>query len=285
MKLPTSRSGRVARGAVTAALACTCTLVASGCSAEAATSRAQAPQPEAQQQSQQAQQQVTQAMVVVLEDGTALFVDTDTNVPYLPLVSDDALVVDADGNQLGLSGLRTGNVVSVTGDGAMLQSYPAQYPGISRVELVEQGAPEDAERYHELVNELEDDVAALGVPTAVVEYESSLGKVDAFVTPLGDDWCDDPQAALSEACQADASALHDITVDGPTRVELDFDADPTLVIVTRVADGSPAGSAEAVQTTVVDGDLTLEVEPGYRYLMSATFAHGRTASAFLVRTA
>lgn len=45
-----------------------------------------------------------------------------------------------------------GNIVQVTGNGIMLESYPGQYPGITKVEVIETGSPADAEQYADIVD-------------------------------------------------------------------------------------------------------------------------------------
>ena len=85
---------------------------------------------------------VSTAMVVTFGDGEVLFVDQDTESPYYPTLPE------------GTPELAAGNIVRVTGNGIMLESYPGQYPGITKVEVVEEGTPADAEKYDELVAQI-----------------------------------------------------------------------------------------------------------------------------------
>ena len=69
---------------------------------------------------------VSTAMVVTFGDGEVLFVDQETGTPYYPTLPE------------GTPELTAGNIVRVSGNGIMLESYPAQYPGITDVEVIEE---------------------------------------------------------------------------------------------------------------------------------------------------
>ena len=71
--------------------------------------------------------------------------------PYIPTEIDDATII-VDGQQTDEEALVAGNIVQVTGNGIMLESYPGQYPGITKVEVIETGSPADAEQYADIVD-------------------------------------------------------------------------------------------------------------------------------------
>ena len=59
------------------------------------------------------------------DDGDqVLFVDQETQTPYIPTEIDDATII-VDGQQTDEEALVAGNIVQVTGNGIMLESYPA----------------------------------------------------------------------------------------------------------------------------------------------------------------
>ena len=90
------------------------------------------------------------AMVVAGANGSLLFIDQDNGTPYVPTAIADAQVIGLSGEVIVPAELASGNVVRVTGNGIMLESYPGQYPGISKIEVLEEGSPEDAAQYDEL---------------------------------------------------------------------------------------------------------------------------------------
>ena len=91
---------------------------------------------------------VSTAMVAYANGDQVLFVDQETQTPYIPTEIDDATII-VDGQQTDEEALVAGNIVQVTGNGIMLESYPGQYPGITKVEVIETGSPADAEQYAE----------------------------------------------------------------------------------------------------------------------------------------
>lgn len=82
---------------------------------------------------------VSTAMVAYANGDQVLFVDQETQTPYIPTEIDDATII-VDGQQTDEEALVAGNIVQVTGNGIMLESYPGQYPGITKVEVVETAA-------------------------------------------------------------------------------------------------------------------------------------------------
>ncbi|MBV4307885.1 hypothetical protein KSZ74_23130, partial [Parabacteroides distasonis] len=61
---------------------------------------------------------------------------------------------NADGEMLEESDLSAGDLVEIYGNGIMLESYPGQYPGVSRMVLVQEGTEEDASQYQELIDQV-----------------------------------------------------------------------------------------------------------------------------------
>ena len=94
---------------------------------------------------------VSTAMVAYANGDQVLFVDQETQTPYIPTEIDDATII-VDGQQTDEEALVAGNIVQVTGNGIMLESYPGQYPGITKVEVIETGSPADAEQYADIVD-------------------------------------------------------------------------------------------------------------------------------------
>ena len=85
------------------------------------------------------------AMYVPLGNGSYILVDQDSGSVFTICVPEQ--VLDAGGEPMAFEDLRAGNILKITGDGVMLYSYPGQYPGVTQVQLVQEGSPEDAEQY------------------------------------------------------------------------------------------------------------------------------------------
>src|SRR5699024_3474211 len=73
---------------------------------------------------------------VYLENGNGnMFVSIEQETPFTGTLPED--ISDEDGNAITADDLNNGDVVDIYGDGIMLNSYPGQYPGISKLVRVE----------------------------------------------------------------------------------------------------------------------------------------------------
>ena len=217
---------------------------------------------------------VSTAMVITLGDGEILFVDQETGTPYYPTLPD------------GAPELTAGNIVRVTGNGIMLESYPAQYPGITHVEVVEEGTPADAEKYDELVAQIWQPKDPAEPPYASIEYATDLAAVSLTPVTCGYTWTyeqDGEERTVAvdapHPTQLEADGLPDARVDGPTQVTLSFDVEATGLVVSRWSEGALDVEGEPVE---VEGG-TFIVEPGYRYAFFATFDAGHATYVFTVQ--
>lgn len=283
---------RTALTTVTAALALV--LLATGCKAQTQEApAADAGQDEAPAATESADEFTSTAMVVTLSDGQVLFVDQETETPYYPTLPE------------GAPELTAGDVVRVTGNGIMLESYPGQYPGITKVEVVEEGAPADAEKYADLVSQLDASRDPADPPYATVEYRTADAIVSLFPLTCSSTWTfeqdGETQTVTTDAphpIQYEAEGMPEATVDGPTEVTASFDEPAVYVDVTRYleADISEAAAAtgsvhelsasdvigETIDAQLADGGVTLTVEPGYRYALEVSFEQGIAMYVFTV---
>ena len=214
---------------------------------------------------------VSTAMVVAFGDGEVLFVDQDTETPYYPTLPE------------GTPELATGNIVRVTGNGIMLESYPGQYPGITKVEVVEEGTPADAEKYDELVAQIWQPKDPSEPPLASLEYTTDLAVVTLLPTTCGYTWAyeldgEGRTVAVDTLAPTDygADELPDAALEEPVEVTASFDVEVTSIEVRRWSEDALDAESEAVE---VDG-LSFTIEPGYRYAILATFDAGEVTYAF-----
>ena len=237
---------------------------------------------------------VSTAMVVTFGDGEVLFVDQDTESPYYPTLPE------------GTPELTDGNIVRVTGNGIMLESYPGQYPGITRVEVVEEGSPADAEKYDDIVSEIWSPRDPAAPAAATIEYRTDTAVVSLMPTMCGYTWSYGPKetrktvsADAPHPTQLEADELPNASVDEPTEVTVTFDVPCTAAGIVRwpedelEAAAKAAGSAQAVDIDAVEGDVwtvddreivdgavVFTVEPGWRYSIEAYFDDGEVIYAF-----
>ena len=223
---------------------------------------------------------VSTAMVVLLGNGEPLFIDQDTESPYYPTLPE------------GAPELKAGNVVRVTGNGIMLQSYPAQYPGITKVEVIEEGTPEDAEKYAELVSQLWQPKDAAEPAFATLEYTTELAATSVMLSASGYSWSYEQDGeSLTDTVDAPdplsyaAGDLPDARVDGPTEATVSFDVTPTGVTVTSYSEDKTSSTRTDVPVELAGGAATLTIEPGNRYVVNATFEAGEVSYVFVATAA
>ena len=185
---------------------------------------------------------VSTAMVVTLGNGELLFVDQDTETPYYPTLPENA------------PELAAGNVVRVSGNGIMLESYPAQYPGITSVEVIEEGTPADAEKYDELAAQLWQPKDPAEPPYASVEYTTDLAAVSLMPTSCGYIWTyeqdgEEQTVAVDTLAPTDYAAdeLADASLKEPAQVTVSFDVDATGIEVTRWSEDALDAEGEKVE--------------------------------------
>ena len=124
---------------------------------------------------------VSTAMVAYANGDQVLFVDQETQTPYIPTEIDDATII-VDGQQTDEEALVAGNIVQVTGNGIMLESYPGQYPGITKVEVIETGSPADAEQYADIVEKTREYIFDGDIFQAVQSRQFSSPYADSLLS-------------------------------------------------------------------------------------------------------
>lgn len=244
-----------------------------------------------------------EAMVVRLDDGGLLLVDTRSGSPFVPTAVDEADIIGVDGRALTADDLKPGNVVRVAGNGIMLDSYPGQYPGIETIEVVSEGTAADAERYADLVAELSVTVDPAQPAAANLEYTTDLARVTLMLRDNGYTWTyeenGEPVQAIADAAhpvQIDPADVSDAGIDQPVEGTVVFDRPVEALTVTRWSEqaleqaASAAGSyqdidadslpAETVTVSLEDEKARVDLDPGYRYALDATFAEGTVGYVF-----
>lgn len=99
---------------------------------------------------------ITAMYVEVGYHGDYMFVQQETDTPFIAEIPDSHVYELRDGKEwkIDRDALVSGDILKFYGDGAMTLSYPGQYPGVSRVVRIRRGEPEDTEKYQEMLEEL-----------------------------------------------------------------------------------------------------------------------------------
>lgn len=239
---------------------------------------------------------VSTAMVAYANGDEILFVDQDTQTPYLPTNINDATII-FNGETIEADGLEPGNIVKVTGNGIMLESYPGQYPGITAVEVTEVGSPADAEQYAAIVDTVFAAPDYAEVPTGNLDYKTTDAQVSTMLTAYEYEWAYKAEDGTTTSTEADGAAfatdgaiskdVADARIAGATDAFAAFSVTPTSVEIDRQplvkgdATVDPNSPDEDVSCTIgEDGTVAFIIEPNFLYELKATFPQGEAEYAF-----
>lgn len=233
----------------------------------------------------------SRAMYVPIAQDVYVFVDQDTDMVFTITFPEE--IYNIEGDKITREELEKGNIVKLYGNGIMLESYPGQYPGISRIEVIEEGSPSDADRYQDIVDQIYQEPDPAEPPTMNVEYTTELAAATVMINRGGYEWVYVDKDGLSNAVAADSihvlnwgEELADIKIKEPIDVILSFSQTPVQVEAVRYdsalmgTDNIPEG--EKVEVEKTDGVFGIsQVESGYVYEITGIWENGRATYGFL----
>ena len=93
---------------------------------------------------------VQHCILLAGKNGTWLLADRDNgNVFTVEIPSD---LTDESGKKISSEILKAADYVDVYGDGIMLQSYPGQYPGVSKMVVTGEGSEDELKQYQDVID-------------------------------------------------------------------------------------------------------------------------------------
>ena len=188
----------------------------------------------------------------------------------------------------------------MTGNGIMLESYPGQYPGVTKIEVIDEGTPEDAARYDELVAEIWHPRDPGEPANAQIEYRTDLAVVTMAIDRLSLTWDSEEEDGTRMTVHSDGvhptqiapDVIATATIGAPLEATISFDVTAKSVYIERwseeaIAEAKQSGEGaeldlegESVAATFENGVATFTIEPGWRYWVHAFFAAGDVEYAF-----
>lgn len=232
------------------------------------------------------------AMYIPFGEGGYIFVSEQAGVFT---VTFPEKIYDINGNKITQEQLVKGNVVKIYGNGIMLESYPGQYPGVTKMEVIKQGNPADADAYQNLVDEIYTEPDPAEPPTMNLGYTTDLASVIVMVNRGGYEWVYIDKDYLSNAVVADAAhvlqwkigeELADVKITEPLDITLCFSQMPEEVEVVRYdsellgTENIPEG--EKVTVEKKEGEFVLTgVTGGYVYDVTGIWENGRANYGFI----
>ena len=185
------------------------------------------------------------------------------------------------------------------GDGIMLNSYPGQYPGISRIMRISGGTEADAEKFDEELSQILPEKDPSEIPFLSLCYTQPNAQVTAMATQGGYTWSYVDEDGNGQNVVADSAfilewtELKDLNTandEGKTDLELVFSEEPDSVTAERwpaedrgqnFGNGYPEG--ESVSVEHAESWSIPEAEAGYIYEVDAVFENGTVSYGFEVK--
>lgn len=233
------------------------------------------------------------AVYLEKEDGNNIFVNLDAGYPFYGTIPENALY-DENGKKIEKENLNNGDVVDIYGNGAIAESYPAQYHGITKIKRTEQSNQDYIDQYGYLLDELFIDKDPSERPHLNVCYTDELAAVSVMIPePLGYTWTYEENGESKTLTQDAPDILQTDPVEvqkltEPMQMELQFDEMPEQIRIFSW-DDSLLGQDPAAQTpegTAVEvnindnGSPEFTAQPGCVYMAQGEWKNGTVKYAF-----
>ena len=208
------------------------------------------------------------------KNGTWLLADRDNGTVFTTSIPND--LKDNDGKKITSENLKAGDYVDVYGDGIMLESYPGQYPGVSKMVVTGEGTADEVKQYQ------------------TMSLMSGPGN-STWTAPSGDSETDSSEDNTVTACGSAVMQwenLEKMSMDaGKTDFTISCDLTPAKVTVRRwnsdkypasVDDDLDALAEEVNVEKSADGEFVVrDVEPGYVYEVTVSWEYGDAQYGFM----
>lgn len=234
-----------------------------------------------------------QAVYLEKKNGNSLFVNLDAGYPFYGTIPEDSLY-DENGKKIKAEDLNNGDVVDIYGNGAIADSYPAQYHGITKISRKEQANQGYIEQYGHFLDELFIEKDPAERPHLNVCYTDELAAAAVMIPePLGYAWTYEENGeskTLTEDApdisQTDPVEVKKLTE--PMQMELQFDEMPEQIRIFSWDDSllgqEPAAQmpeGTAVEVNVNDnGNPEFTAQPGCVYMAQGEWKNGTVEYAF-----
>ncbi len=243
-------------------------------------------------------EEVQKAVFLAEDSGVWYLGDLEHGTIYVTHTPSDTLY-DENGSAIDPSEIKKGDFLQVEGDGIMLDSYPGQYPGITRIQKISGGTEADAEKFDEELSKILPEKDPSELPFLNLCYTQPNAKVTAMATQGGYTWSyvdgdgNAQNVVADSAFILDWSDLNDLNTandEGKTDLELVFSEEPDSVTAERwpaedrgkdFSSGYPEG--ESVTVDHADSWTISGAEAGYIYKVDAVFENGTVTYGFEVK--
>lgn len=245
----------------------------------------------------------TKAMYIPFGQNSHIMVDQDSSHVSANIftVTMPEKIYSYTGERISADQLKRGNILEITGNGEWLLSDPAQYPGVTKIRVIEEGTPQDADQYQNIVDKLYHKPDPSQPPSLQIIYTTKLSVYPeklaycVFTTRGRYDWswiADEASGTRQSSVSDNKHILewdkvNDAVMGGPEHLKLRFSKEPDSVTAERWQEsqrGNPGAEPETVEVRQKDGSWYIDAEPGYIYGVYGKWADGTADYGFITKS-
>lgn len=230
------------------------------------------------------------------DEDNYIFADMENHSLFYADIPKENLL-DETGGELDEDALQKGDIVAVYNNGIILESYPPQYPGVTKMVRVKKGTAEDAKQYDELIAQIYQAPDPSEIPYLDIENKQKTAVVTSVINHGSYSWNYTDENG-NVAVEADAAhvlqwkrsdaELVELTCDAEDKdLKLMFSRKPKNVKVTRWDDTATVDDIEKGEPVKVELDgKEAEIEtavPGSVYEVIGEWENGTVVYGFAVK--
>lgn len=208
----------------------------------------------------------------------------------------DGKLFDKNGEKISKENLQAGDTIEIYGNGAVTQSFPPQYAGVTKMIRTEKGDQKIAEKYQPLIDAFYQAPDPSEIPTLSIENYQKLAIVSTSISPVSYDWSYTEDDGTTESQKAEegsilekyqAGVLPEIICDAEDKsLKFMFSRKPEKVTVKKWSMETLSGeAAEFTEQDVTmdgsEGELK-EAEVNSVYELEAVWENGTVKYGFTV---
>lgn len=231
------------------------------------------------------------------DEDSYIFADIENDSLFFAEIPEDNLL-DETGEKMKAADLQKGDIVAVYNSGIVAESFPPQYPGVTKMVRVEKGTAEDAAKYDTLIAQIYRAPHPSQIPYLDIENRQETAIVTSMINHGGYSWSYKDADGKQQAETADSlhvldwerndAGLVELICDTTDKdLKLMFSKKPESVTVTRwdsTATVADIESGETVEVTLNGKEAVLQdAKTGSVYEVIATWENGRVTYGFAVK--
>lgn len=119
----------------------------------------------------------------------------------------DGKLFDKNGEKISKENLQAGDTIEIYGNGAVTQSLPPQYAGVTKMIRTEKGDQKIAEKYQPLIDAFYQAPDPSEIPTLSIENYQKLAIVSTSISPVSYDWSYTEDDGTTESQKAEEGSI------------------------------------------------------------------------------